>query len=395
MIISHRISKGKNILYEVNSKEELIKFLNESLKPKNLWLNVGDELNFQFQPIYESAETITKKQWYNKWSKFLKPYSNTRHEIYWTIRGYSQEVAKRKISEIAKRAGDSFSVKIKENPQNYKSYNPTQIEYWLKKGYNEDEAKALVSERQSTFSLEKCIIKWGLAEGTKRFNDRNEKWINSLNKTLNVTWTNTDKDCRSIKYYRFSKEPLIELAKAYVKFNFISEEVKDIYIKIIDSNINSHQSLLTFIKELNVNEAILLSNLNPLQEYLNLNKNNILEYWNGFNEIEYKKTKWGNLYYHNGFYFQSTGEWLIGTFLIKNKIEFKMHKRYPIKDNIFFYDFYLPRYDLYIEYCGRDLKSYMLKQNLLKNTFDNIFWESNIDSIFKKILSMINSEKIS
>lgn len=389
MIISHRILKGKKILYSITSKEDLIKFLNESIKYKNPWLDIGDELDSQFQSMYESTETVTKKQWYVMWSTCLKPYANTRNEIYWTIRGYSVKEAKSKINAIAKHAGKSFSKKIKENPQDYKSYNPTQIGYWLKKGHNKDEAIDLVSERQKTFSLEKCITKWGLSNGTKIFDERNERWLNSLNKTINVTWTNADKDGKSIKHYKFSKEPLIELAKAYVKFSFISKEVKDIYTKIIDTNIKSTQSLLAFVKELSVNEVLLLSRLKPIQEYLNLSKYNILEYWNGVNNIEHKKTKWGNLYYHGGFYFQSTGEWLIGTFLIKNKIEFEMHKRYPIVDNIFFYDFYLPKYDLYIEYCGRDLKSYKIKQTMLKNIFNNILWESNIDLIFKKILLMI------
>ena len=35
------------------------------------------------------------------------------------------------------------------------------IEFWLAKGYNEEEAKQLISESQKTFSLEKCIEKYG------------------------------------------------------------------------------------------------------------------------------------------------------------------------------------------------------------------------------------------
>ena len=58
------------------------------------------------------------------------------------------------------------------------------IEYWLAKGYNEEEAKQLISKSQKTFSLEKCIEKYGLEEGVKRFEKRQDKWIKSLRKNF-------------------------------------------------------------------------------------------------------------------------------------------------------------------------------------------------------------------
>ena len=56
-----------------------------------------------------------------------------------------------------------------------------QIEYWTKRGYSTEEAKELVSERQRTFSLEKCIERYGEEEGCKRFEERQQKWQNTLN----------------------------------------------------------------------------------------------------------------------------------------------------------------------------------------------------------------------
>lgn len=53
---------------------------------------------------------------------------------------------------------------------------PNQIEYWINRGYNEEEAKLLVSERQKTFTLEKCIKKYGEEEGLKRWKERQLKW---------------------------------------------------------------------------------------------------------------------------------------------------------------------------------------------------------------------------
>jgi hypothetical protein len=54
------------------------------------------------------------------------------------------------------------------------------IEYFLKKGYSEEESKEMVIERQTTFSKEICIKKYGEDEGLKIFNLRQEKWAKTL-----------------------------------------------------------------------------------------------------------------------------------------------------------------------------------------------------------------------
>ena len=56
----------------------------------------------------------------------------------------------------------------------------SQIGYWIKKGYSEEDAKKIVSERQKTFTLEKCIEKYGEEEGLKRWKERQEKWSKKI-----------------------------------------------------------------------------------------------------------------------------------------------------------------------------------------------------------------------
>ena len=58
---------------------------------------------------------------------------------------------------------------------------PTRIQYFIDKGLTEDEARIALKERQSTFSLEKCIMRYGEIEGTKRWKERQIKWQNTLN----------------------------------------------------------------------------------------------------------------------------------------------------------------------------------------------------------------------
>jgi len=55
--------------------------------------------------------------------------------------------------------------------------NTSSLQYWLNKcDGDEEKARECLRERQSTFSLEKCIKKYGEEEGIKRFNERQEKW---------------------------------------------------------------------------------------------------------------------------------------------------------------------------------------------------------------------------
>lgn len=92
--------------------------------------------------------------------------------------------------------------------------NTNQIKYWIKKGYSDEEAKQKVSERQSTFTLEKCISKYGEEEGTKRYIERQKNWSAKVE-----------------EQYRqglFSKIPLTQNSSIFSKFE------KDMVDSIID-----------------------------------------------------------------------------------------------------------------------------------------------------------------
>lgn len=71
-------------------------------------------------------------------------------------------------------------LRLKATKHNVKGRNTNQIEYWIKKGFSEEESKIKVSERQRTFTIEKCIEKYGKEQGTKRWKERQQKWQNTL-----------------------------------------------------------------------------------------------------------------------------------------------------------------------------------------------------------------------
>jgi hypothetical protein len=94
--------------------------------------------------------------------------------------------------------------------------NPNQKRYWLNKGFSEDEAKQKISERQKTFTLEKCIAKLGEIEGTKRFNDRNSKWSAKIEeKYKNGEFSRKPKKINSTRISNMSKTVISELLKIY------------------------------------------------------------------------------------------------------------------------------------------------------------------------------------
>jgi len=57
------------------------------------------------------------------------------------------------------------------------------LEWWIEKcDGNIEKAKELYKERQATFTLEKCIEKYGKRKGTQIYNDRQKKWSNKIEK---------------------------------------------------------------------------------------------------------------------------------------------------------------------------------------------------------------------
>lgn len=108
------------------------------------------------------------------------------------IRGSKNPNHKTKTSEEIRKSRSPFS-------KNFKDYNTeeerkeflksidrsnritsTQLDWWLNKGYSLEEAQKLLKERQTTFTLDRCIQKCGEEEGLKRFNKRQSKWKKAL-----------------------------------------------------------------------------------------------------------------------------------------------------------------------------------------------------------------------
>jgi hypothetical protein len=100
---------------------------------------------------------------------------------YWLEKGFSEKEAIQKAYDTKQSNNKKGAKKSAERPKSEirKSCRRCK-EYWIERGFSEKEAISKVSEVQSTFSLDKNIEKYGLVEGTKRWNNRQIKWQKTL-----------------------------------------------------------------------------------------------------------------------------------------------------------------------------------------------------------------------
>lgn len=87
--------------------------------------------------------------------------------------GYETEDDFLKGKENVKTASKTTK---RENPQN----DNTKLEYYIARGMSLDEAISARSERQSVFTFQKCILKYGEDEGKRVWQDRQNRWQESL-----------------------------------------------------------------------------------------------------------------------------------------------------------------------------------------------------------------------
>ena len=115
---------------------------------------------------------------------------------YWLNKGFSNDDAKLKTELHLMNTKRAFIIKFGEEDgcrlyeqkkiNEGKLYSQIRVEYWLNKGFTLEESKIKVSECQNTFSLKKCVKKYGEEEGLKIFTERQNRWQESLLKNGNI-----------------------------------------------------------------------------------------------------------------------------------------------------------------------------------------------------------------
>lgn len=174
------------------------RFVEAILKYKELPENIIDKFFDVYLPYknahpgvtnsYRLAELYTEtpeeaKEYYEKIIKPRNPYTGHGAELSpWCKEfvGYKNLTGEERDKMIISK---TFNNKREDAD---KLNNSCTLKYYLNKGLSEAEARQALKERQTTFSLARCIEKFGEEEGIKRFNERQEKWLTSLNTPENI-----------------------------------------------------------------------------------------------------------------------------------------------------------------------------------------------------------------
>lgn len=315
------------------------------------------------------TETEAKKK-----VKTLKP----TFTEFWLNLGYDYEEANLKARNFGDNTLESaifnhgevegkriWEEKLNKNIESNKKSSKRRIEYWTNQGFTECEAKIKVSEHQTTFSLDKCVKKYGEEHGLKIFNDRQKTWLKNFNKTK-IENGGFNHDSFSVNTFKVRygdnwKDKWVERMLNHYKNH-------ELYLDIIKrvNNVDDFKLFLTENRGKVYNKKVRTSLYNSklLQELLGVDEKELRFLVSEVLDGNYVKSEYGVLIRENGVLYRSLGEYELATFFNENGIEYIYEKRYPNSKKKC--DFYINKSDLYIELTG------MLNISDKRSSFDKI-----------------------
>jgi hypothetical protein len=299
---------------------------------------------------------------------------------YWLNKGYSEEESSKKRLEFQNKSSESFIIKYNTD-FNFKnrvdSKRTNNIQYWLNKGYSEEESRALLSNRQRTFSKNICIEKYGTEYGILIWEERQKKWLKSLNESnydLSSGKSVTIKD----KIERYDIDKLLDS---------LTLKNKDFFKKIFKKSDTIEDFIKNYMDNFDIDEVSLYRLLLPIKRLKLLH-----EYYNTTNsyimsliipKITRIKSSYSYISWINNHVCRSDGEYIIANFLLKNDIDYIYEKRYD--NSKYKCDFYLIKSKTYIEYLGMKINVYENKLKFLKEKKIKHIASNDIEYIKNKI----------
>lgn len=161
------------------SHDEQVNMMNESIK--NAGKKISKKVSGSLNGMHSSKTTgLERREISPKCIEFYeKHYPNLSHDEHLKM-----------LEEHFKKVAESLT------PEKLS----TRIEYYLAKGMNQEEAENALKNRQRTFTLDKCIEKYGEKEGIIKYQNRQKKWHTALinkfkklnkNKVWQSEWANS------------------------------------------------------------------------------------------------------------------------------------------------------------------------------------------------------------
>jgi hypothetical protein len=332
----------KKVKSEICSYNELEKFIIDNSFYK-YFKKFPNEKITEIQEMIEKTNSLSYKN-IKPWLKAILKYPESINDKKFLLcMGWDEDEVVKFISDNQKNNSKKFIIKKIESPEKYYNTNPKRVEYWIDKGYSIHDAKIKVSESQRTFSKDICIKKYGEIDGLRIFNERQTKWIKSLNNLEN--YDDIQKLKNSYDYDKKSTQELIDRSSFIESTKFIiSEGVK---LKTITEFIEFVLGKVDY-KTFNDIQPYISSKI--IQKHFNIDSEGIKHIFYELTSHNLVRTLYGTPVYHNGIRFKSVKEYKIALLLEYKNLEYIYEKGYP--NSKYKCDFYIPSKDLYIEYYG-------------------------------------------
>lgn len=385
----------KKILIEIQNHVDLENFIKENNFFKYFKKIPTECVDILNEEIKKTDHVNYKK--FKNWYRDIMKYPMTVYdERFLLSMGWDQKEVKIFISNKQKENSKNISEDKKKNPEKYYDKNIKRKEYWMKKGYSEEESKKIISESQRTFSKDICIKKYGKKKGLEVFKLRQLKWVETMMSNPNLKEIRKKQNSyrnktvgEMVDRTSFLDETRKLILKGF-KFDSVNEFV-DFILKNVD--VKSFSDIIPYI------------NSKIIQKKYDVTHKEIKDlFYSGLTGLV-QIGSYGVAVYHNGIRFKSIKEYKISQLFENYNIEYEYEKRYP--NNKYISDFYLPKYDTYVEYYGildgknfdsldEMQEKYYLKMNeknlhCLNEKLDLIY-DTNFNKLYEKLEKLIKNE---
>lgn len=157
-----------------------------SVRCVEYWMKKGltlEQAKKEVKRIQDNGKYLKGRTLTEEHKEKMRVFMKTLNDIQYWIDKYGEDVGKTEFetfkenqAENGKKAKKS---RLENDPNTFINSSIRRPEYWINQGYTEEEAKLIVSKKQSR-GLDFYISKYGEEDGTQRWKTRNEKWYKTF-----------------------------------------------------------------------------------------------------------------------------------------------------------------------------------------------------------------------
>lgn len=362
------ITYRKKIIAEIKTHNELEDFL----IARKIYMHFKKFSNSDVLKVENSIKetNVLPYKKIKSWMRNILQYPETIYDKkYLRCMGWEEDELILFISDKQKHNSNILRNKKLNNPELFYDKTTSRIEYWLNKGFSLDDAKIKLKERQRTFSREICIKKHGEELGVNIFNERQNKWIKSLQALNNYAEVQLKKNIYD--YENKSYETLIngvsflDITKNLILKNIRCDDINEFVDNILtEIDVKRYSDIQSFFTS------------KIIQTKYGMSSDEIKNIFYSKTFYTLVKQTYGIPIYHNSIRFKSVKEYQLALFFEEKNIEYVYERNYP--NSNFKFDFYLPQKNLYVEYYGMLDGKNENKLNKLQKEYKNKMISKNL-----------------